>query len=252
MKSLERSVQLLEFMVNTPQVDWSISELVRDTGHSLSTLHRILASWQSLGFVQQDPRTRRYRLGLKLMTLGMALWRHMDIRSVARPVMELLSREVNMSVYLTVRDQLDGVIADVVEGPSPLRVVPSIGLRLPLHVGASRKVLIAYLPEEEREEIIRQLPWTQVAPATVTDENKFRADLDRIREVGYEISFGQTMAGSAGVAVPVWGAEGRVVSGLMAAGPEAEFRGDCALVAAEATVRAGQVISRLLGYKRQP
>ncbi|MCL5045488.1 MAG: IclR family transcriptional regulator [Actinobacteria bacterium] len=248
MKSLERAIRALEFLTSTDKTDWSISELRDQTGFSLSTLHRILAAWQSLGFVQQDPRTRRYRPGLKLMELGMAVWRRLDIRSVARPVMRRLAMTVRESVYLTVREGLNGVIIDRVDSPAYLRTVQPIGLRLPLHAGGSKKVLIAYLPEDELEEVLAQIPWTPLTPHTVVDPDTFRANLARIRERGYEVSFGETEVGSAGVATPIWGAEGRVVAGLMTAGPEADFTPERLESIIQGTVQAGKEISTLLGY----
>lgn len=249
MKGLERAVQVLECLVKESDAGAAISEMRRRTGLPLATLHRILASWQALGFVRQDERTRRYHLGLRLMELGMEQWRRLDIRAVAHPVMQQLAEEVGCTIYLTVREGYDGVTIDRVDGPRGLQMFSPIGLRLPLIAGSSKRVLIAHLPDPELEDVLAHVRWERVTERTEVDPARVRLALARIRESGYDFTVGETLAGSAGVSVPIWGGEGRVVAGLMAAGPEWDFRQEHLDAIIAATRRAGEEISRRLGYK---
>lgn len=104
---------------------------------------------------------------------------------------------------------------------SPLRLTLPVGTPWPLHAGASNRVLLAFLPPPQREEILRQ-PLRRITPRTITDPARLRRELDRVRRRGFAYSVGELTPGVAAVAVPVL-AQGRLLGGLTVAGPEARL-----------------------------
>ncbi|HXX39873.1 MAG TPA: IclR family transcriptional regulator [bacterium] len=252
LKTLNRAVELLAVMRPDRQADWSIAELREQTGCHPATLHRWLSTWMRVGFVTQDPATRRYRLGIRLMELGLAVWQSIDIRRVALPAMRKLATDTQQSSYLTIRDGFEGVLVEKVDSPAPLRQHDPIGMRFPLHVGCSRRVLIAYLAPDELAPILENLDWRQLASGTITTRPRLLDDLAAIRRNGYGVSFSDVRDGTAGIAAPVWDHNEEVIASLMATGVERDFRENGGVIA-QATILAAREVTRLIGgHPRAP
>lgn len=241
-QTLGRAVQILEAVVSGRN-GVGITELRQATGLPLATLHRILGEWLDLGFVQQEPDTRRYSSGFRLMHLGLAAWEQLDVRKLAHPIMERLATESGESVYLTVREGDEGVVIDVVDGPSALHLRTSIGARQPLHLGISRRSLLAYLPPDE---IAATLGRVEARGGRVPVG--LEAGLAEIRAHDYGVGYGEVHAGTAGVSVPIRDARGRVQASLTVGGPEGRFTGASLDRLIDLTVSAGREISARLGY----
>jgi len=226
---LHRAIKLLQLMApDGDRREFGIKELAWKADLPLGTTHRILEALCQHGFVSQNPETRKYTLGWKLVELGLAVWRSSELRQVARPVMEELARRLEETIYLCVRDGLDGIYIEKVDSPLNLRITEPVGMRVPLHVGASKLVLLAYLPPSEQEEVITGLEARCKAAAggleaVPVNREVLAEQLERIIERGYSLTYGATTEGTAGLALPVRDAFGRVVASLSAAGPAVRY-----------------------------
>lgn len=239
MEVIQRAVTLLRLLTPQPQQDdWGVTELAEKSGLSLATVHRLLESLLAEGFVKKDRETRRYRLGFGVMELGLRLAESLEVRRVAYPVMVDLARITMEAVYLTVRDGMEGVSIERVDSPQLVRMVQPIGVRLPLHLGASRKVILTYLPDEERERFLLQYP----NAATV------REQLAQIRERGYAVSEHEVSDWAYSVAAPILDYRGHPVAGLCVSGPRERFTTELLSRAVTEVTRAAADVSRLLGY----
>lgn len=218
MGALDKALRLLEELAPAPgKHEYGVAELASRTGIPVATAHRLLQVLKKHGFVGQG-RDRRYRLGLKLMELGMAVWSNLDVRLVARPHMERLARELEESIYLTLRDGGEGVHVEKAESPLNLRITEPIGLRLPMYRGASRLAILAFLDQATVEDILAH--GRQRGDLTEGAAHEVRARLAEIRRAGYAVTTGEVTQGTCGVAVPIMGYRGEPVASLSAAGPD--------------------------------
>ncbi len=220
LRSIQRAAGVLRlFSVDRPALT------LRDVAWSLdvprSTAHRLLRSLEHAGFLVHDPVTQTYRLGLWLVRLGEVAVDSVDLRAAARAHLRALAAETGESAFLLVVQGGSAVVVDVQESQSPLRLTLPVGTPWPLHAGASNRVLLAFLPPPQREEILRQ-PLRRITPRTITDPARLRRELDRVRRRGFAYSVGELTPGVAAVAVPVL-AQGRLLGGLTVAGPEARL-----------------------------
>lgn len=215
LQTVERALAVLEqFSAREPE--WGLTEIADQLGVSKSMAHRLLATLTERGFLIQDPRTRRYRLGLRLLSLGAVVGDHLGIRRVALPHLEELARQVGETVFLTIRDGVYGLVAARVELKPSMSWVLGIGERSLLTLGASNKILLAYMPEAEREAILARLPAAQ-------GTERLLLELSKIRAQGWAFSTGEITLHSAAVAVPVLSQDGQVLAGIAIAGPSGRF-----------------------------
>jgi IclR family acetate operon transcriptional repressor len=245
---LERTFAVLE-VFEEARPDWGTSEIARSLGLPVPTVHRILMDLRTLGYVTQDRRTRRFRLGPAAVLLGSRARVVADLRSVALEPMRLLSRELGETALLTgvSTDRTASVCLERVESVQPLRLSVEPGRLLPLHAGASQKALLAFMPDDEAERIISGR-LDRLCHSTLVDKKKLREDLERIRRRGFATSLEETNAGVWGVAVPILTGAG-VVCALGVAGPSVRLSSDVVRRSVRRTHAAASEIARTLAYR---
>jgi DNA-binding IclR family transcriptional regulator len=197
-----------------------VTDLAAEAGMPKSTVYRVLRVLLRHEILTQDLLTKRFRLGLGALELGRRAYEGMELRQVALPVLQRIAALSDETVVLQVlnREHDRVVCVERAQRQTGLRLILDVGSTAPLHAGASSKVLLAFLPDEEIEAVIaRGLP--PLTAHTVTDPDRLRIDLAEIRQRGYAVSYEETDEGAAGVAVPIWDRTGHVVAGLTIAGP---------------------------------
>jgi IclR family KDG regulon transcriptional repressor len=216
--TVDRLVSVLDcFTVDRPT--WSLADLSTRLDLPKSTLHRFLVSLEVHGILRRDPDDRLWRLGYRLVTWGTLAERATGLSEVARPIMDRLAARTGEMVALTVYDEQEVVCIEKIETRHSVRLALEVGERRPAHAGASSKILMAYLPDGERQAIIRDRGLPQLCPNTITENDRLAAELDRIRRQGYALSIEETDPGAWGIATPVWDRNGVVIAAIGVAGP---------------------------------
>lgn len=211
-EAVERALRVLKVLQGQPQ-GATATELAAATGINRTTVTRVLVTLADHGFVAWDPDTGRYRLGLAALELASSYLAGSDVVQAARPEMERLRDTTGETVSLYVRDGLHRLCVQRVESLQPLRRSVAIGQRLPVYLGASGKVLLAFLPEPQREALLAQ------APLDPDQMARLRADLAEAVRLGYAISVGEREPEVAAVAAPVLRPGGALAAALALSGP---------------------------------
>jgi DNA-binding IclR family transcriptional regulator len=221
---LERTLAILALFTRERH-EWTTTEAARESGLPIPTVHRIMATLSQHGFIVRDPVTKRFRLGWAAVDLGERARAAVDLRRLARPTLARLAEATSETALLsTVNERRDGAVCvERVESAMELRLSIEPGREVPLHAGASQKVLLAFLPQEEREAVLSR-PLAKLCRATITDSEFLRGHLDSIRHRGWAISFEENNLGVWGVALPILDASGASVASIGLAGPTARFR----------------------------
>jgi DNA-binding IclR family transcriptional regulator len=157
--------------------------------------------------------------------------------------MRELAASVEETAVLTVRDGRYGVAIESIEASGPVRVAPAPGERVPLHVGAPMKALLAFLPPEDIEAHVRG-PLEKPTARAIADPRKLRAHLAQIRQRGYAESWEEVYPGAVGVAVPILGPDGAPLASLAIAGPVHRFTPDRVASVAQRLLPAAKELSR--------
>src|SRR5207344_3079205 len=183
-QSLERGLAILSAF-GSDKSTIGVSELSRELGLSRSTTHRYIATLTSLGYLQQDAESKRYRLGPKVLDLGFSAINSMDVREISAPHLRRLSDETGHTVNLAILDGTDVVYIERCRTARPgqreIDLNLHVGARLPAYCTAMGKAILAFLDEERREQIIGLIDFVQRGPNTLTNAEVFREELVRIR-----------------------------------------------------------------------
>ncbi len=211
-----------------------------------STTYRYLQTLRSYGLVEEDQSSGGFRLGPRILQLARVARKGLGLPELALPYMRELAEHTGEAVILTRRAGHMVICVERVESRHRIRLSYERGNTLPPHAGASAKVLLAWLPPAELNELLSEVELTRYTDRTVTDEPALRAELECIRHAGYAVSNGEVDPGVRGIAAPVFGTNGQVVAGLSTVGPA--FRLDDAACPAliDATRKAAQAVTQRL------
>jgi len=251
------SEQLLSSVRNAARVlkafrrgepELGVSELSRSLDLGKSTVHRLLRTLTSEGLLIHNSATGRYRLGLVLAELGAAVTLSTDLHAASIGPLEELWRQTGETVQIALRDGREVVYVERIESPQTLRLFNEVGRRNWAHSTGTGKVLLAYLAETELEALLEGWDLPQLTPYTLTEQEALRADLVRVRSLGYSENINEAESGVASVAAPIRDADGRVVAAVSAAGPVQRLDGESLARHAGAVKSAGGAISRNLGW----
>lgn len=244
-KTVDRLVKILDcFSPERPT--WSLAEFSTHLRLPKSTLHRFLVSLESYGILRRDSADKRWRLGYRLFTWGSLAAESTGLRHIARPIMQDLVAATGETTILTVYHGQEVICIDKVETSHPVRMTLQVGTHRSPHAGASSKVLMAYLPEEELQAIIHNKGLPKLCTNTITDTDELRAELARIRERGYAESHEETDLGAWGIATPIRDRKGDVVAAIGIAGPGSRFTNQLPQQWVALCRQAAQRISALL------
>ena len=222
-RSVERAIAILDLLADGGER--SGAELARDLGVHRSTALRLLGTLAKHALVERDPKHGRYRLGRRLQQLASVVSGEFDLRSVARPICEWLSRAVGETVTLDVL--VGDVIVPIEQATASTSVVSVnwLGRRTPAHCTASGKAILAFSPHSVSDRILaRHLEAS--TPHTITDRREIESQLEAVRLAGVAETHEELELGLDAVAAPVFGPAGEAVAALDVSGPSHRLQAD--------------------------
>jgi DNA-binding IclR family transcriptional regulator len=246
---VERTFALLDAF-GADSRELTLRELVARTGQSQSSVYRIAQTLLSLGVLERDVRSGRYRIGSRLYALGSLAV--LDLRRVALPVMEELKAEFGLTVSLSTHDGASGILVEVLEGAGPYGVALAVGSREPLHCTASGKCALAFAERPERALLLASLELVRFTSATVATRRALEAELDEVASLGYAIDRGEWAPHVCCVAVPLFDRHARACGALSVAGPAQLERSDSLAHVVERLLAGAAAVSRGLGCVASP
>jgi IclR family KDG regulon transcriptional repressor len=211
-RAVERALDIL--LCFTGKSELSLTEITARVELNKSTVFRLIASLEKKGFLMRNADNEKYRLGYRLWELSAHLTRVDDPAVMLLPEMERLRDTLDETVSLYVRDGKERVRIQAVESNQTIRRVAPIGARLPLSVGASSKILVAYADPETQIEILNQSKW----PDNI-DKEQYMLQLLQIQQLGYATSIEEREIGTAAIAAPIKNNAGKLVAALSVSGP---------------------------------
>ncbi len=196
-----------------------VTELSKRLKLHKNNVFRLLATLESRGYIEQNKATENYRLGLKALELGQTFIKQMGLLRQAKPILERMVEESNETSYVAIYKENHIVYLDVVETNLTVRVVSRVGSRLPAYCTAAGKVHMAYMSEEELEELLAAIKLVQHTPTTITNIDKLNLELEKVREQGYAIDNEELDPGVRCIAAPIRDYTRRIVGAISVSGP---------------------------------
>lgn len=245
-RSLVKAFAILDcFNAACPQL--GVREIARQLKMSSSTVGRLLITLRAAGVLTQDPNTRLYRIGSKVLNWSSVYMHGLNVREKARPRLEELHQLTQETVNLYILDGTERVCVERFESAQRVRVIVQIGERLPLYAGSAGKAILAFAPAELIKHILAK-PLKRITDNTITNRKKLLEDLRLVRKRGYAVSQAERFTDAMGLAAPIFDATGNVIAAMNVSGPLTRFtQAEVAKYAPKVVELASQV-SYSLGY----
>ncbi|MBD3306259.1 helix-turn-helix domain-containing protein [candidate division KSB3 bacterium] len=248
LKSVEKALQILEtFSMRRPEL--SVVELEEMLPLPKVSIYRFLRILRKRGFISRNPHTRKYRLGIKVFELGSIVLRNMELRKAAFPLIENLSKRSGETVHLGVLDGKEAVSIEGAESGYSLRISLPIGKRVYLHSTGIGKAILAFLDEEDVEEVLEEKGLPRFTEQTITDPKVLMAELQLIRERGYAVDNEENEPGVRCVAAPILDSSQQVMASVSISGPSVRITDAKIPSLAKMVIETSHTISRALGYR---
>lgn len=238
-RAVERALDIM--MCFTEATDLGLTEIAAKIGLHKSTVHRLLTTLEERGFIIRNAATEKYRLGIRIWELSTHMSRNEDPAVLLLPLMEKLRDRLGETVSLYIRDGDERIRIQAVQSAQAIRRVATVGARMPLSVGASGKVLMAFASPEELEQL-KKGPELQ---ALAGDEAYWK-QLEEIRVKGYATSYEEREPGAAAVSAPIMNHKGEITAALSVSGPVSRLSPETLHEFAPVIVEAGKEMGTLL------
>jgi DNA-binding IclR family transcriptional regulator len=247
-QSVDRALSVLKVFTGG-RAELRVSDVAKAAGLGLSTASRLLATLESAGFVDRDPVSGLYRLGLDTVTLGGAVLNAHPVHREARQVAQNLAAEHGLGANVAVRRGGRLFYLLNFEGRQSPRSFVLAGQHNPLHATGLGKSLLSGLSAAERRELLPAGTLTGYTPHTVTTHERLDSEIATAAARGYATEVEELALGRACVAVPIRDGSGAVVAGLSVSGPLSVIDlGTREPALANAVIEAADSISVGLGY----
>lgn len=248
LSTLDKGLYVLEILANMESPKGAtVAELSRLANMHRSTLFRILTTLHGRGYVDRNQMTDRYHIGMRVLSFPSAVLRRLDIRQIARPILQALCTETQELVHLTVLNQGAVVTIERLESTHTLSLRAELGDRRPVHCTATGKVFLAHLHTTEIDQILAS-GLQAITPRTITSREVLEKQLDEIRHRGFAWDDEEFLEGVRCVAAPVFGYDGTVSAAVSVVTPSMRTPWE-RMWQLEKRVRvAAKEISRNIGY----
>lgn len=217
-QSLDRGLALLEILSQSKDA-LGLPELATELEVDRSTIHRLLATLLARGFVVQDPISRKYTIGLKIIELSRRTIDGYNLRAASKPFIRYLVAETGESANLAVLSGKHAVCIDHETSPSPLAVTNDIGAVFKFHATALGKVILAFQPEENRKMLLEGYDYEIFTPRTITSDVMLENQLEKIHEKRYSLDDEERYLGVRCIAAPIFDYSEKIVAGIGIAAP---------------------------------
>jgi IclR family transcriptional regulator, KDG regulon repressor len=213
-RSLERALKIL-CMFNTERQALTLGQLAEIAKLPKATSMRLCMTLMDYDFLRYDLQTKQYSLGLKLFELGSVVYSTFSLQRVVAPYLTQLQIKLGKTVFLGSLEADELVYMDKRDDlRNPIRFASHIGIRRTPYFGMLGQLLMAFLPENEVNRILKKNPLAPLTKKSITDETEFKKRLKQIRKNQFFIDEGEAIDGIAGISAPIRDLTGNVVAAI--------------------------------------
>jgi IclR family KDG regulon transcriptional repressor len=242
-----RALDILELFLERPQL--SAREVGERLGLPRTTVHELLVTLVDRSYLVTVPgQPVVYRLGMRMFELGAAFTGRLDLVREAGNVARDVAAACDEAVHVAVLDGADVVYLVKVDSTHPVRMVSGVGLRLPANCTAVGKVLMAALDPAGLDAILVNGALPGMTPNSITDPDRLRAHLDRVRSEGVAVDTGESDSAMRCVAAAVRDHSGAVIAGMSVSAPIIRWTPQAEAEWASLVRKGAATLSTRMGY----
>lgn len=246
LSSVKNALKILRaFTMDEPEK--GVRELAAELGLGKSSVHRILHTLATEGFVRKNEETNKYELGLSVLELSSIVLGHLDLHTEAMPIIRQLAERCNETAHLAVLENLQVVYLCKVESEDSIELSSYTGRHNDTHCTSSGKLLLAY-GEPYFVDLLLKNGLNSFTKNTITSAEAFQKELEDIRKKGYSMSRGELRSDVTSISAPVRDYSGKVIAAINLVGPSTRFTNRRTEFYVRELKGAAAIISEKLGY----
>jgi IclR family acetate operon transcriptional repressor len=249
-RAVDRALDILIcFSRQTPELN--LTQISERVGMNKSTVHRLLGTLEQKRFLQRNPVTGYYRLGIRLLQMAYLTLEQNELRQVAVPIMHRLCDQSRETITLSALDGPDIVFLEVIESPQRVKLAASTGQKMPAFSTAAGKAILSRLPAEQTRKILAG-GLQQFTPNTIVAIDLLLDNLEQARQNGFAFSLQEFEDGINAIAAPILDRNGQPVAAITVAGPAYRLGLERAMEIGPVVAASAREIGKELALVSQP
>jgi DNA-binding IclR family transcriptional regulator len=243
--ALYNALNIIELLAESKH-GLSLADLTQMCGLSKSTVHYLLVTLERCGYVRKDSRGGRYMAGMKLLAVANAALHNLALRQRTMPFLFSLRLKTGLGVHLAIYEHQEALVIAKLES-NERRLASWVGKRMDLHCTGIGKAIMAYLPEVEREDIIKRYGLARKNDNTICTRRRLQADLDQVVRLQYALDNEEDELGMRCIGVPIIGTSERPIAAVSISGSISQLTAErIPMLAAEVKTTAGSIRDAIL------
>ncbi len=247
MEAVVKALEILDCLAEKGPL--SIKDIIQETGLTRSRIMRLMGTLESKEYIIETHTNKVFNLGVRVAILGKAFERSNHLETLVRPALKDLVDETQESATFYVTNGIERIALIREEGLHAIRFSVHEGQRIPLHAGAAGKILMAFGPPDLFDHVTRNSRLQQITPNTITNIEKLKSQLDRIRETGYALSKGENVIEAYSLAAPVFSAKRELIGSIGISGPLYRLEDGNIDERIECVVRSAELLSNRFRFR---
>jgi len=252
-KSVGKALKVIEKVVNSDQ-PLGLTELSQKLSLNRSTVYRLLKTLQDEFYLEQiSEENRKYVVGTKLIGLSSCIIENLDLKKAAKPYLEKLQEKTDETVHLALigESEKDVVYIDKVDSGRTIKMSSAIGKRVPMHSTSLGKIMLAYMKDSKKGEILDKIELKGFTSKTITSKEKLLEHLKEVRNKGYAIDDEENDENVRCIAAPIFDNEGDIAGAISLSGPSLRLTLDNLEEISGLILEYSRKISESIGYNGQ-
>ena len=214
--SLDRALAILKCLGRHPS-GLTLSQLASELGLPINLVDRVTQSLVAHQYLVRDA-DKRFSMGTGLLGLCQPVSDDVPLSEAALPAMRWLSTQSGEAAHLGILSGSEGIVLERVIGKAQIKFYTERGTRFPLHTSAPGKVILAFLPEEERDEVLGGVSFERFQPWTIASREEFLQCLEKVRADGYALDLSEHLEGLHCLGGPIFDSSGSAIASLWVTG----------------------------------
>ncbi|MBI9076068.1 MAG: IclR family transcriptional regulator [Desulfatibacillum sp.] len=247
-QSVDRALEILAlFTTASPRL--GITDISKAMGLAKPTVHGLVRTLASHGFLAQDQESKKYSLGLKIHEMGTILAGSLRINQVGGGPAQMLTKSTGLATRLAIWDQGTALVTLLLFPESVNVMYHQIGPRISAYCSSLGKAILAYMPPIAIEDYLDHQPLTSMTPTTITTREGFLKDLEATRARGYSLDLEECISGMSCIGAPIFNYAGAPVGSLSISGSPDQVMGERKPGLIRELILTAQQISSYMGWR---
>lgn len=247
-QSLTRGLSILECLA-LAEGGLTLTDIGQRVVLPPSTVHRLLATLEKMGYVYQAGELGRWYVGLQAFTVGSSFLSSRDFVAQSNPYMRRLMDQSGETVNLAILDGTEAVFVDQVQCREMMRTIVKLGSRAPMHASGVGKAMFASLPDDQIDAILKVRGLPRITGNTITAPETMWASVRVIRQRGWSFDDEEHAIGTRCVGAPIYDEHGETLGAISLAGPSSRLPDDRIKQLGPLVAHTAEELTRRLGGK---